>query len=208
MPRATAKMCVVLSVNTTVIAVVAPPAAGTGHADPLDDVRGTNVRVLRTDADAPALERAIKAWEQARRTSTPYLLHDADPLAWVADAWAKRFEGPNVAGDLEVAVAETLARWRARSLDLPDYYLVVDPEGLSPVLRHWFLGVLASAAPTRVVTGRPEAPAVDRLVDLRPGPWWPELDRLLADLDRILPEQAGLGPAAQPDGEALATPIT
>jgi hypothetical protein len=198
----------VLSVNTTVIALVAPPAAGTGDAGPLDDVRATNVRVLRIDADAPALERAASAYEQARRTRTPYLLHDADPLAWVADAWAERFEGPNVAGALEVAVAETLARWRARSLDLPDYYLVVDPEGFSPVLRHWFLGVLGSAAPRRVVTGRPEAPVVDRLVDLRPGPWWPDLDRLLADLDRILPEQAGLGPAPQPGGEALATPIT
>ena len=58
------------------------------------------------------------------------------------------------------------------------------------------------------MTGRPEAPVVDRLVDLRPGPWWPDLDRLLADLDRILPEQAGLGPAPQAGGEALATPIT
>ena len=121
-----------LSVNTTVIAVVAPPAAGTGDAGPLDDVRATNVRVLRIDADAPALERAASAYEQARRTRTPYLLHDADPLAWVADAWAQRFEGPNVAGALEVAVAETLARWRARSLDLPDYYLVVDPRASAP----------------------------------------------------------------------------
>jgi hypothetical protein len=131
------------------------------------------------------------AWEQARRTTTPYLLHDADPLAWVADAWARRFQEQGGDGDLEVAVAETLARWRARSLDLPDYYLLTDPEGLSPILRHWFLGLLGSAAPSRVVTSRAGAPVVDQLADLRPGSWWPNLDRVLAGIDRILPEQLG-----------------
>jgi hypothetical protein len=133
------------------------------------------------------------AWEQARRTTTPYLLHDADPLAWVADAWARRFQEQGGDGDLEVAVAETLARWRARSLDLPDYYLLTDPEGLSPILRHWFLGLLGSAAPSRVVTSRAGAPVVDQLADLRPGSWWPNLDRVLAGIDRILPEQLGGG---------------
>jgi hypothetical protein len=176
----------VLKVNTTVIAVVAP-----ADATPLDAVRAANVRVLRSEPDTPALERATLAWEQARRTTAPYLLHDADPLAWVADAWARRFDGQGAVGELEVAVAETLARWRARSLDLPDYYLVVGPEGFSPTLRHWFLGVLGSAAPTRVVTTRPSIPVVDHLGDLRPGPWWPELDRVLADIDRVVPDQAG-----------------
>ena len=179
-----------LSVSTTVVAVVAVPA---GDGGPLDQVRATNVRVLRPATGAAPLERAMTAYDEARHTSTPYLLHDADPLAWVAEAWARRFEERGAAGDLEVAVAETLARWRARSVDLPDYYLVVDPEGFSPVLRHWFLGVLASAAPTRVVTGRPGTPVVDHLADLRPGPWWPDLDRVLDGIDRVLPEQAGRG---------------
>ena len=138
-----------LRVNTTVVAAVAPT---TGDASPLDHVRAANVRVLRPDTDVAALDRAVVAWEQARRTSAPYLLHDADPLAWVADAWARRFQEEGSAGDLEVAVTETLARWRARSLDLPDYYLLADPEGLSPIIRHWFLGLLGSAAPSRVVT--------------------------------------------------------
>jgi hypothetical protein len=96
-----------------------------------------------------------------------------------------------VAGDLEVAVTSTLARWRARSLDLPDYYLVIDAEELRPTLRHWFLGVLGAAAPTRVIVGRSSVPLVDHLSGLRPGPWWPGLDRILADLDRVVPEQAG-----------------
>ena len=185
-----------LRVNTTVVAVVAPSA----EPSPLEQVRAANVRVLRPDADAAALDRAVMAWELARRTSTPYLLHDADPLAWVADAWARRFEAEGTAGDLEVAVTETMARWRARSLDLPDYYLLTDPEGLSPVLRHWFLGLLGSAAPSRVVTARAGPPVIEQLADLRPGPWWPDLDRVLAGIDRVLPEQ--LGGSGTPSGEA------
>jgi hypothetical protein len=176
----------VLAVNTTVVVVVAPVDAA-----PLDEVHAANVRVLHTEADASPLERARAAAEQARRTTTPYLMHDADPLAWVAEAWARRFEGQGQAGDLEVAVAETLARWRARSLELPDYYLVVDPEGIRPTLRHWFLGLLASAAPARVVTSRPSIPVVANLAKLHTGRWWPDLDHILADLDHVVPEQAG-----------------
>jgi hypothetical protein len=176
--------------------VVAP----TGDPFSLERVRAANVRVFRPDTDATALDRAVVAWEQARRTSTPYLVHDADPLAWVAEAWAQRFQAEGSAGDIEVAVAETLARWRARSLNLPDYYLLTDPERLSPILRPWFLGLLGSAAPSRVVNGRAGALAVDQLADLRPGPWWPGLDRVLAGIERVLPEQ--LGGIGTPSGAA------
>jgi hypothetical protein len=186
----------VLRVNTTVVAVVAP----TGDPFPLERVRAANVRVVRPDTDATALDRAVVAWEQARRTSTPYLVHDADPLAWVAEAWAQRFQAEGSAGGLEVTVAETLARWPARSLDLPDYYLLTDPERLSPILRHWFLGLLGSAAPSRVVNGPAGALVVDQLANLRPGPWWPGLDRVLAGIERVLPEQ--LGGIGTPSGAA------
>ena len=174
--------------NTTVVAFVAPGAEET----PLKGVKAANVRVLRAEADAPALDEATRVWEQARRTSAPYLLHDADPLAWVADAWVRRFDGQGAVGELEVAVAETLGRWRARSLDLPDYYLIVDPERLGATRRHWFLGVLGAQAPTRVVVSRSSTPLVDHLADLRPGRWWPDLDRILADVDRVVPDQVGM----------------
>jgi hypothetical protein len=176
----------VIAVNTTVVVVVGP-----ADVDPLDHVHASNVRVLRPGTDAPALDRASAAWEQARRTTAPYLLHDADPLAWVAEVWARRFEGQGVASDLEMAVAETLARWRARSLELPDYYVVFDPEALRPTLRHWFLGLLGSTAPARVVTTPPSIPVVASLAHLRTGRWWPDLDLILNDLDRVIPEQAG-----------------
>jgi hypothetical protein len=184
-----------LSVHTTVVAVVAPPGVS-----PLQDARAANVRVLQPHRDQAVLDRAKAVWEQARRTSTSYLVHDADPLAWIADAWTARFEGRGTVGDLEVAVSETVARWRARSLDLPDYYLIVDPEDFSPVLRHWFLGVLASAAPARVRAVSASKPVIDQLGELPTGPWWPGVDRLVADLDRILPEQAGDLSTPRPSG--------
>ncbi|MBO0694366.1 MAG: hypothetical protein J2P58_15785 [Acidimicrobiaceae bacterium] len=174
-----------LAVNTTVVAVVS--------ADPsrLEGIGASNVRVLRLPADIPALDRAVEAAAEARRTTAGYFLHDADPLARVADAWAARFEGSGIAGDLEVAVAETVARWRTRALDLPDYYLLDDPESLSPLRRHWYLGLLGSAAPARVVTLPPSTRLMDQLPDLGTGPWWPALDRVLADVDRVVPEQVG-----------------
>ncbi|MDQ3896543.1 MAG: glycosyltransferase [Actinomycetota bacterium] len=176
-----------LAAQTTVVALV----AGDGAA-PLDRVRAANVRVLATDQEGgPAVERATRAFEQARRTSQPYLVHDADPLGWVAEAWARRFDGHGAVGELEVAVTETLARWRAKSLDLPDYYLLVDAEALPVTRRHWYLGVLGSAAPARVVASRPSVPLVDHLAELRSGPWWPDLDRLLTGIDQVVPDQAG-----------------
>jgi len=175
----------VLAVNTTVIVVVTPERAR------LDGIQAANVRVLHLAADAPPLDRAVQAAAEAGHTAAGYLLHDADPLTLVADSWVARFEGAEVAGDLEVAVAETLARWRARSLDLPDYYLLDDPETLSPVRRHWYLGLLAAAAPARVVALPPSTRIMDHLPDLATGPWWPALDRVLAGVDRVVPEQVG-----------------
>jgi hypothetical protein len=193
----------VLAVNTTVVAVVAP--AGRRLLPPLAAGGPANVRILPIDPDAPTLDRATMAYEQAQRTSAGYLVHDADPLAWVASSWAGRFEGSGVAGDLEVAVTETLARWRARSLDLPDYYLLTDPEGLAATLRHWYLGVLGSAAPVRVVTVPPSLSLIDRLPGLRTGPWWPSLDRVLAGIDQVIPDQmAPLAPAAEQPGLVVA----
>lgn len=173
--------------NTTVVAVVAPAGL-----DPLADVRAANVRVRRPDPDQPALDRAAAVWDLARGVTAPYLLHDADPLADAADAWVARFEGRGVPGELEVAVAATVARWRARSVDLPDYYLVVAPDDLAAVRRQWFLGFLGAAAPHRVVATRPGVPLLDHLPALRPGPWWSELDRLLADVDRFVPDTGAL----------------
>jgi hypothetical protein len=189
----------VLKVNTTVVAVVAPPTV-----EPLGGLRAANVRVRRPDPQAPALDRAVTVWDEARGTTAPYLVHDADPLAEAADAWVARFEGREVPGSLELAVAATLARWRARSLDLPDYYVLVAPDDLGAVRRQWYVGFLGAAAPNRVTTAPPGTALVDHLPELRPGPWWPELDRLLADLDRFAPDAGPL--VAATDAARLVAP--
>jgi hypothetical protein len=89
-----------------------------------------------------------------------------------------------------VAVADTLARWRTRAIELPDYYLVLDAESFTATRRHWYLGVLHRAAPIRVV---PVAAATDqlrsRIGKLTSGRWWPDLDQVLADVDRVVPDQ-------------------
>lgn len=170
---------------TTVIAVVG------GDADQVARLHGAaNVRTVQTEPDASLLDRAVAAWAQVTRTRAPYTVHDADPLAAVTDAWIRRFDGLAPAGELEVAVAETVARWRARSIELPDYYLVVDPEDWDGTRRHWYLGYLAGAAPTRVVAGG--ADLLGTIGRLATGRWWPDLDRLLEGIDRVVPDRAGL----------------
>jgi hypothetical protein len=175
---------------TTVVAVVGPRARAAAES-----LRGrANVRVVLPDeAEGPA-ERAGATWRRAAGTSVPYLVHDADPLAEVADAWVRRFDEGGPVGELEVAVADVVARWRARSVGLPDYYLVLDGEGLPPTRRHWYLGVLHGAAPARVLLAPASGPALaEALGRLPTGRWWPDLDRLLDGVDRVVPDRAGVG---------------
>ena len=177
-------------ISTTVLGLVGSPdparlralAGGLGER--------ANVRAVLPEADEPALDRAVAAWRAAAGAHLPFLVHDADPLAEVAAAWVDRWDGAGDIGRLEVAVQAALQRWRAGSLALPDYYLVVGAEELAATARHWYLGVLASAAPHRVVVTEDDHDVLVRSVrGLRAGRWWPELDRLLADVDRRVPDQ-------------------
>jgi hypothetical protein len=89
-----------------------------------------------------------------------------------------------------VAVRETLGRWRARVIELPDYYLVLDPGSWGATRRHWYLGLLHRAGPSRVIPVDGTADQVQAsIATLGSGPWWPELDRLLAEVDRVVPDQ-------------------
>jgi hypothetical protein len=171
--------------STTVIATVGGDAALLAHLGTT-----SNVRAVITEGDGSPLDRAASAWAVAARTTTPYLVHDADPLAAVAEAWTRRFDGLAPHGELELAVSETLARWRARRLELPDYYLLVEPREWPATRRHWFLGFLAGLAPTRVLVA--DAPVLTTLPRLPTGRWWPELDQLVDGIDRIAPDKAGL----------------
>jgi hypothetical protein len=134
-------------IATTVVALVGEPARA--RLDALG--QAANVATVRPAATAPSLERAIAAWQAATRTHTPYLLHDADPLATVADAWVRRFNveqlGP--AGELEAACGCQLfgschATWayswisppsRSRRATLPAGTTTADSPGPSPLVR-------------------------------------------------------------------------
>ncbi|HEX6312167.1 MAG TPA: hypothetical protein VF152_11140 [Acidimicrobiia bacterium] len=175
--------------STTVVALVgerAPEvAAQLGGA--------ANVVAVLVDAEASPFDRAVQVWNRVAGTHAPYLVHDADPLAAVADAWTRLYDGAGAVGELEVATQETLARWRAGSIELPDYYVVLDAEGWAPTRRHWFLGVLHGAAPARIVpVGATASEVAGALGRLAAGRWWPELDELLAGIDRAVPDRAGL----------------
>jgi hypothetical protein len=158
-----------------------------------------NVRVVDLEHDAPTLDRAFTAASEAAGAHIPYLVHDADPLAMVADAWVRYFDGAGPVGELEVAVSETLARSRTGALELPDYYLVLDPERLDATRRHFWLGLVRRDAPVRVVPVDPDpARVLTALATLGPGRWWSPLDELLAGIERALPDQVGApGPTAR-----------
>lgn len=188
-------------VPTTVVALVGEQA--TAAARELGEA--ANVRAVSPEADTDPLDRAVAVWREAAGTHAPYLVHDADPLSAVADAWVAFYDRTGVRGDLEIAIAETLARWRAGSLELPDYYLVLDPEELGDTRRHWFLGHLRDHAPHRVAPAAAAPAALRReLGRLRAGRWWPELDRLLADTDRRVPDEVRLADPDE-DEDALIT---
>ncbi len=136
---------------------------------------------------------------------TTYSLHDDDPLGAVADAWTRLFEESGPIGELEVAAADTIARWRAGSAELPDYYFVTGVDALTDTRRHWFFGVLHDAAPRRVVPVDADAGAVLAALEaLAPGPWWPPLDRLLDGIEHRAPEL--VVPAVEVERPGLITP--
>ena len=189
---------------TTVVALIGPPesaAEGLRHR--------ANVVLCRPDPSTGALDRATAAWAVAKRSHATYFVHDADPLSSVAESWGRYFEGAALVGELEVTVSETLARWKAGLLELPDYYVLWSPEDWPPVRRHWYLGVLADACPARVVTATTPADPASRLAGLPAGRWWPELDRLLAGIERRVPEGlalAGAERSAPSEQAGLITP--
>jgi hypothetical protein len=179
---------------TTVVCLVDEP--GTERVERLERLgEAANVRVIQPDHAAAPLDRAVETWRAATGTHLPFTVTDADPLAVVHAAWTHRFDleapdGPAPAGELEVAINETLLRWRAGSLELPDFYLLTATDELPPLDRHWYLGVVASACARRVVLAG--GSLLMSLRRLPAGPWWPALDDVLAGVERALPEDVRL----------------
>jgi hypothetical protein len=191
-------------VSSTVVCVVGPDPAGSPDQvarSVLTSLTGaTNVTlVLAGDTLTPGA-RAVAAWQECRSAATPYAVHDADPLAEVAAAWTARYDEAGAVGDLEVAVAAAVARFRRGEVDLPDSLVLLDPDGWPATRRHWYLGVLAAAAPARVVPIRADGRELRRALQSLPtGRWWPEpSERLLDGIDRVVPDKVGLPTRGQP----------
>jgi hypothetical protein len=171
---------------SSTVVVVAGDRAGKVVSG-LDGLR--NVRAITSDGRSPA--EVGRAVDQAVAT---YVVHDADPLGAVGDAWAGLFDGTAPVGALEVATETALAELRAERLVLPDYYVVLDPGEMPVTRRHWWLGVLAGAAPARVVPAGASAAAVTEVLGrLSPGRWWPaDVESWLRGLPSVVPDRAGL----------------
>ncbi|GAB2966648.1 hypothetical protein LWP59_21810 [Amycolatopsis acidiphila] len=167
----------------------------------------TVVIVVGTDAEkvVPRLEglanvraATVKDEDSARglvaQSHAAYVVHDADPLADLATAWTGFFDRADTPGTLEVAVEATLAALRRGSVQLPDYYVVLDPESLPETRKHWWLGVLAGVSPNRVIPAKASAAAVAAVLSRLPsGRWWPDPpDDWLRGLGRAVPDRVGV----------------
>jgi hypothetical protein len=187
--------------------------------------RSLNVVLVRpeqpqsgTDAGA-GIEAAAGTLRRAVGITAPYVLVAADPLSQVAAAWQAMWEvtaEPRGSDEFELQAAETLAAWRAKRFELPDYYLVLAEEtapsgagasgatGTGERGADFYLGPLRAVRPNRVSVAAGPSPhaqagaLLSELGSLRHGPWWPSLDEVLRTARGFYPGAlAESSPAAQ-----------
>ena len=208
--------------NASTVVVLVGPAPG----EVLAAVgRSMNVALIRPedagDDDTAGLAAAAQALQRAGRTTSPYALVPADPLAWVAANWRAMWDisRPQGPAGFEQEAATALTACRAGLFELPDYYLVLaaDP-GESQAVDHgpdFYLGPLRSARPRRVAVVAAIEPAqqaagvLHALGSLRHGPWWPGLDEVIERARTFYPDSLAEGNTAVAGGPATAaTPLT
>ena len=165
--------------------------------------RSMNVALIRpedpADDDRDGFEAAAGALQRAGRSTSPYALVPADPLAAVAAAWqamwdVSRPEGP---ASFEQEAAKVLSAWRSGRFELPDYYLVLaaGPAEGGDQGPDFYLGPLRSARPRRVAFVAATEPAqqavgvLHALGSLRHGPWWPGLDKVIEVARTFYPDR-------------------
>jgi hypothetical protein len=191
--------------------------------------RSLNVVLVRpeqpqsgTDAGA-GIEAAAGVLRRAAGITAPYVLVAADPLSQVAAAWQAMWEvtaEPRGSDEFELRAAETLAAWRAKRFELPDYYLVLADEagpggadgaggpgvsgspGAGERRADFYLGPLRAVRPNRVSVAAgasPQAQAdalLSELGSLRHGPWWPSLDEVFRTARGFYPGTLAESPSA------------
>ena len=170
-----------------------------------------NVTLIRpeeqADSGGDGIAAAADALQRAGRTTSPYALVAADPLAAVAASWramwdVSRQQGP---AEFEQEAAKALAAWRAGRFELPDYYLVLATDtdtgavGAGDHGPDFHLGPLRSARPHRVAVVAAAEPAqqavgvLQALGSLRHGPWWPALDEVIETARTFYPDSLAEG---------------
>jgi hypothetical protein len=165
-----------------------------------------NVALIRPEDpaadDGDGLEAAAEALRRAGRSTSPYALVPADPLAAVAASWQAMWDvsRPEGAAGFEQEAVKALAAWRSGRFELPDYYLVLGsgPEvaGAGP---DFYLGPLRSARPNRVAFVPATEPAqqavgvLQALGSLRHGPWWSGLDEVIEVARTFYPDRLAEG---------------
>ena len=172
--------------------------------------RSMNVALIRPEDpsgdDGDGIEAAAEALRRAGRSTSPYALVPADPLAALAASWramwdVSRPEGP---ASFELEAAKVLAAWRAARFELPDYYLVLAAAPAEPVDQgpDFYLGPLRSARPHRVAFVAATEPAqqavgvLQAMGSLRHGPWWPGLDAVIETARTFYPDRLAEGAAS------------
>jgi hypothetical protein len=122
--------------NPSTVVVLAGPApaevlAAVGRSMNVALIRPAEIRPEDSaDSGRPGLEAAAGALQRAGRTTAPYALVPADPLAALAASWREMWDvsrQPGPAG-FELEAARVLTAWRAGRFELPDYYLVLAGE--------------------------------------------------------------------------------
>ena len=165
------------------------------------DQDGAAIRSLAGHANVRAASLAgadddeIARW--TRGSTTPYLVHDRDPLEHVAAAWVEFFDDQSTMGALRLEIDRAVDALKAGSASIPDYYLVLRPGELPPTWKHWWLGVVAQASPSRVIPwDEHERPIARMLRQLPTGRPWPEPASWLPGVATAVPDRVGLEGAA------------
>jgi hypothetical protein len=167
--------------------------------------RSMNVALIRPQRpqepvqdDGVALAAAAGALRQASRSTSPYALVPADPLAALAASWqamwdVSRTEGPT---GFEAEALQAVTAWRSGQFELPDYYLILAAgPGAGDQGPDFYLGPLRSVRPQRVAVVAAAEPAqqaagvLQALGSLPYGPWWPDLDQVIEAARTFYPDR-------------------
>ena len=150
---------------TTIVALVADRADEVVAAV---EAGATNVSAVRAPGDATSDIRS--AWSDAERRRNVFTLTDFDPHAGLVDAWVRRLGGERHAMDAGEALLLVDS--------LPEYYFV--DEAIEDDRVHWYLGMLRSMSPRRVVpVGADPGSVIAALTHLAAGPALPGAKALL-----------------------------